>query len=145
MNTTNTKYAIGDYVLVSNNLVIGNAYKMTNNPDVTQTFTDEMAELRNCIVRICDFSEDGNAYLVEHPTIEDEGTVWTDEMFIGSVSKRTGEESFITDLLELTHDMTSQALCNIRAESDKDLTAEFTSIIYAAKELSKLTGIVVEA
>lgn len=140
MNTTNTMYKIGDYVQVRNDLAIGNNYRMTNQAEDIAV-TDDMTAFSGLIVRIRDFDEDNNAYHIEHPTIEDENSIWVDEMFESTVSEEAGKASFINALLTLIKETGEYILEKLHTKSNEDLTAKFHTIAYAANELSMLTGL----
>lgn len=140
MNTTNTMYKIGDYVQVRSDLAIGNNYRMANQAEDIAV-TEDMTAFSGLIVRIRDFDEDNNAYHIEHPTIEDEDSIWTDEMFESTVSEEDGKTAFISALLTLTKETAEYILEELRAKSNKDLTAMFHTIAYVAKKLSELTGL----
>lgn len=146
MNTTNTMYKIGDYVRVRNDLAIGNNYRVTNlTEDIA--VTENMTAFSGLIVRIRiiahirDFDGDRNAYLIEHPTIEDGNSIWVDEMFENAVSEEAGKTSFIDALLTLIKETGEYILEKLHTKSNEDLTAKFHTIAYAANELSMLTGL----
>lgn len=149
-NTPNTTYKIGDYVVVRNDLIAGNNYAMTNDPAVTHPVTDDMLAFSALVVRISSFDENSNAYHIDHPVLDDNDTVWTDDMFMGTVSVNTATRILIGDIFESMRDVTDNALKKIRADengelTNNDLMSELTSIIYYGRELSKMTGIKVDA